>query len=208
MPKKANPEIQKAFEEKELQPRLQEAKEGKRKVFFVDAAHLLWGPFLGYLWCRIRRFVLGAHGRNRFNILGALEAFSHEFIYVKNDSYVDRWSIVELIMKIAKQQYSVPTTIVLDNAAYQHAAVAKWIAKYYGIELLYLPSYSPNLNLIERFWKFLRSMVLNNKDYESFDCMKNAISFFVENLFQHRKELSKLLTANFQSFMDVSMAHR
>jgi hypothetical protein len=75
-------------------PRLEESKKGERKVFFVDAAHLLWGASLGYLWCRIRHFVLGAHGRDRFNILGAIEAHSQEFIHVDNDSYINRWSVV------------------------------------------------------------------------------------------------------------------
>jgi len=208
VPKKADPAIQKVFEENELQSRLQEAKEGRRKVFFVDAAHLLWGSFLGYLWCRVRHFVSGAHGRDRFNILGALEVQSHEFHYVSNDSYVDRWSVVDLIIKIAKEKYPTPVTIILDNAAYQHASVVKWIAEYYQIELLYLPSYSANLNLIERFWKFLRSNVLNNKDYESFECMKGGVYAFVKNLAGYKNDLKSLLYTNFQSFEGVSMIHR
>jgi transposase len=175
------------------------------RFFFVDAAHLLWGPSLGYLWCRIRHFVLGAHGRNRFNILGAIEVHSQEFIQVDNDSYINRWSVVELLMQIAAQKYSVPVSIVLDNAPYQHALVVKWVAAYYDIELLYLPSYSPNLNLIERFWKLLRSKALINVEYESFESMKNGILSFVRNLTSYKEEISSLLSTNFQTFGGVKM---
>ena len=115
---------------------------------------------------------------------------------------------MDLIIKIAKEKYPTPVTIVLDNAAYQHASVVKWIAEYYQIELLYLPSYSPNLNLIERFWKFLRSNVLNNKDYESFECMKGGVYAFVKNLAGYKNDLKSLLYTNFQSFEGVSMIHR
>jgi transposase len=186
-------------------PHLEDSKNGKRKVFFVDAAHLLWGPSLGYLWCRIRHFVLGAHGRDRFNILGAIEAHSQEFIQLDNDSYINRWSVVELLMQIAAQKYSVPVSIVLDNAPYQHALVVKWIAAYYDIELLYLPSYSPNLNLIERFWKLLRSKALTNVEYESFESMKNGIRSFVRNLTSYKEEISSLLSTNFQTFEGIKM---
>ena len=186
-------------------PRLEESKKSKRKVFFADAAHLLWGASQGYLWCRIRHFVLGAHGRDRFNILGAIEAHSQEFIHVDNDSYINRWSVVELLMQIAAQKYSGPVSMVLDNAPYQHALVVKWIADYYDIELLYLPSYSPNLNLIERFWKLLRSEALTNVEYESFESMKNGIRSFVTNLASYKEEISSLLSTNFQIFEGVKM---
>lgn len=186
-------------------PRLEESKNGKRKVFFVDAAHLLWGASLGYLWGRVRHFVLGAHGRDRFNILGAIEAHSQEFIHVDNDSYINRWSVIELLMQIAAKKYSVPVSIILDNAPYQHALVVQWIAAYYEIELLYLPSYLPNLNLIERFWKLLRSKALTNIEYESFESMKTGIRSFVSNLAYYKEEISSLLSTNFQSFAGIKM---
>jgi transposase len=65
---------QAAFLDKELAPKLAEARQGKRAVFFVDAAHLVFAPFLGYLWCLERLFVRAASGRKRYNVLGALNA--------------------------------------------------------------------------------------------------------------------------------------
>lgn len=71
IPAKANIEAQKKFHDEELQPRLEEAKAGKRIVYFVDAAHFVLGAFLGYLWSFVRVFVKTPSGRQRFNVLGA-----------------------------------------------------------------------------------------------------------------------------------------
>ena len=74
VPAKADPEKQKTFLEEELEPRLEEAKRGKCHVFFVDAAHFVMQPFLGFLWCFARQFIRAPSGRKRFNVLGALHA--------------------------------------------------------------------------------------------------------------------------------------
>jgi hypothetical protein len=49
-----------------------------------------------------------------------------------------------------------PITLVLDNARYQKCQLVWAVAETLQIELLYLPAYSPNLNLIERLWKFVK----------------------------------------------------
>ncbi|WP_172456661.1 helix-turn-helix domain-containing protein, partial [Microcystis aeruginosa] len=70
LPSKADPDEQEDYKEKKLEPRLNEAKEGKRAVFFVDAAHFVMGAFLGFVWCFERLFVKSPSGRKRFNVLG------------------------------------------------------------------------------------------------------------------------------------------
>ena len=77
--------------------------------------------------------------------------------------------------KIAALGLAVPVTLVLDNARYQKCVLVQQLADELGIELLYLPSYSPNLNLIERLWKFVKKKVLNAKYYEDFGPFKTAI---------------------------------
>ena len=64
-----------------------------------------------------------------------------------------------------------PITLVLDNARYQKCAVVQALAASLGIELLYLPSYSPNLNLIERLWRFVRKQSLDSTYYEEFEAV-------------------------------------
>ena len=72
IPAKADAERQEEFLEKKLNPILDEEKNGERKVFFVDAAHFVLAPFLGFLWSIKRLFIKALAGRKCFNVLGAL----------------------------------------------------------------------------------------------------------------------------------------
>ena len=101
LPAKANPEKQNEFLEQELQPRLAEAQAGKRVVLFVDAAHFVLAPFLGFLWSVVRVFIPAPSGRQRFNVLGALNAVTHELITITNDAYITAESVCALLEKIA-----------------------------------------------------------------------------------------------------------
>ena len=144
---------------KELEPRLEEATAGKRAVFFVDAAHFVCGSFIGLLWSFTRVWIKSPSGRQRFNVLGAINAVSHQLVTVTNTTYINAESVCELLFKIAALKLAVPVTLVLDNARYQRWALVQAVADSLSIELLYLPSYSPNLNLIERLWKACQKAV-------------------------------------------------
>ena len=86
IPAKADVEKQAEFLEKELNPRIEDAKKGKRVIFFVDASHFVLAAFLGYLWSFGRLFIKSPSGRQRFNVLGALNAITHDLITVTNDA--------------------------------------------------------------------------------------------------------------------------
>jgi transposase len=168
---------QREFLEKDLEPRLEEAKSGKRKVFFVDAAHFVMGSFLGYLWCITRIFIPSSSGRKRYNVLGALNAITHELVTVCNDTYINALSICELLQKIRNSvAVGEMITLVLDNAAYQRCDFVTELAKDLKIELLFLPTYSPNLNLIERLWRYVRKDCLNSKYFTHFDDLRYTIN--------------------------------
>jgi transposase len=95
----------------------------------------------------------------------------------------------------------VPITIVCDNARYQKCKLVQELADTLKIELLYLPSYSPNLNLIERLWKLVKKQCLYSKYYPEFSEFKTAISHFIDTAHQtHTKELNSLLSLKFQTF--------
>lgn len=201
VPSKANPEAQEQFKEKVLEPRLEEAKKGERHVFFMDAAHFVFAPFLGYLWCFTRLFIKAPAGRKRFNVLGALDAISHEMITVTNDGYINAVSVCELLLKIAEKYCNIPISIVLDNARYQKCKLVQDLAESLEIELLYLPPYSPNLNLIERVWKFVKKKCLYSKYYPDFSLFVDAISDCISKTNSvYRKELDSFLSLKFQSF--------
>jgi len=82
----------------------------------MDAAHFVFAPFLGYLWCFARLFIKAPSGRKRFNVLGALNAISHEMIVITNTGYINAYSVCSLLMKISQKYGELPISIVLDNA--------------------------------------------------------------------------------------------
>jgi len=168
IPAKADPEVQAAYLKTEMEPRLAEAQAGQRAVFFVDAAHFVLAPFLGFLWSVIRLFIQAPCGRQRFNVLGALNAVSHELITVTNDSYITSVQVCQLLHQLAGLSLGVPITLFLDNAAYQRCTIVRQTATDLHIELCFLPTYSPNLNLIERLWKFVRKECLYSTYYADF----------------------------------------
>jgi transposase len=201
VPGKADLEEQKKYQEEKLKPRLEEAKRGERAVFFVDAAHFVMQPFLGWIWCLSRIFIKSPSGRKRFNVLGALNAITKQVITVENNSYITAIQVKELIEKTIALGLEIPITFVLDNARYQKCKLIKEEAEKYQIELLYLPPYSPNLNLIERLWKLVKKKCLYGKYYEDFNKFSSSISKFIKNVHtENKEEVESLLTLRFQTF--------
>ncbi len=187
-----------------MEPRLEEAKAGQRVVLFMDAAHFVFAPFLGILWCFERLFVKAPSGRQRLNVLGALNAIAHEMLTVKNLTYITAQTVCELLWLLAGTYGGLPITVVLDNARYQRCKLVQSLAQELNIELLFLPSYSPNLNLIERFWKFVKKQCLYSKYYPNSESFQKAVVNCIEQgPTEHKEELNRLLTLRFQSFGDV-----
>jgi transposase len=201
MPGKCDPQMQFDFLKDELLPRLNEAEKGKRRVFFVDAAHFVMGTFLGMVWAFARVFVGSGSGRQRYNILGAVETRDHDFVSVRTTGSVNAATICELVAKIDAAYPGEEITLVMDNARYQRNRKVADLADSVGIELLYLPAYSPNLNLIERVWRLVKSKCLRNHYYETFGLFVDAIDEFIDSLSgKNRQHLKTLVTTNFQLF--------
>jgi transposase len=187
-----------------LEPRLAEAKAGQRTVFFMDAAHFVFAPFVGIVWCFERLFVKAPAGRQRVNVLAALNAITHEVFTVQNLTYITAETVCELLRLLAGTQPGIPMTIILDNARYQRCALVQAVAQELRIELMYLPTYSPNLNLIERLWKFVKKQCLYSKYYPDGESFQHAIGACIEQApTKHQAELKRLLTLRFQTFQEV-----
>ncbi len=139
IPAKADIKEQEGFKEEKLEPRLAEAKAGKRLVFFMDAAHFVYAPFLALVWCFERLFVKAPSGRQRLNVLAALNATTQEIFTVQNLTYVTAETVCELLGLLAGAHPGMALTLVLDNARYQKCARVQELAQSLGIELLYLP---------------------------------------------------------------------
>jgi len=172
----------------------------------MDASHFVWQSFVGFLWCLARIWLKSPSGRQRFNVLGALNAMTYEVLTICNDSYINAWSVVEMLWKLRKRclKTGTPITIILDNAGYQRCFLVTYAADLMGIELLFLPPYSPNLNLIERYWKLLKKKCLRSKSYDSFTGFKESIEEFTRTAHTtYKSELKTLLVWKFQTFEKI-----
>jgi transposase len=190
-----------------LKPAIDAAKDGKVHLLFMDAAHFTLQPFLYCLWCVARIFIKASPGRNRINVLGAVNAITKETSVYTNTTYICADCLIRFLRQLKGRYGDKPIAIVLDNARYQHCFLVKTFAKSLGIHLLFLPPYSPNLNIIERPWKFTKKEILNAKYYDDPKKFHEAIEgFFREVNQKHNAKLHQLLTLNFQ-FFDKNIAH-
>jgi transposase len=154
----------------------------------------------------VRLFVPTGSGRQRLNVLGAVSYGTAKMITVTNRGSIGAEQVCELLRGI-KRRCRKPVTVVLDNASYHRAKAVRQCAEALDIELLFLPPYSPNLNLIERVWKLVKKLALTARTLSDFDAFAESITQTVEQLeTEHRQELLGLLTPNFQDFRDVQFS--
>lgn len=184
-----------------MAPLLEKAdKDSNVEVYFGDAVHIIYGAELGSSWCIERQNVKSAYGRKRFNVMGAVNSVTNETIIVSNDSYITSQEIVALLKKAREKNADKEVYLFLDNAKYQKCELVRKASEEYNICIVYLPTYSPNLNLIERLWKFLRKQCLRNKyhlNFEAFsasilDCLSKTHTLFCD-------KMNNLLAHNFEA---------
>jgi transposase len=171
-------------------------------LLFMDPVHQIHNNENGYCWQfqgkKYTKQVKANTGRRRINIVGAINPVTLKPTALITESNCTEEVIMALLDEI-KADYTLANTIciVLDNAKYQRSYAVQDYAKSINIDLLYLPPYCPNLNLIERLWKFFKKKVMKNKYYNSYIDFENAIIHFFQNFEIHKQELAKTLTFNF-----------
>jgi len=120
---------------------------------------------------------------------------------VTNSTYITSIQVMEMLYKLASENIGSTIKIILDNASYQRCLAVTEYAEKLGIELVFLPSYSPNLNIIERVWKFVKSQILNAAYIETFENFCVKISLFVDSLATlNPDKMDSLVTDRFQLF--------
>jgi transposase len=170
--------------------------------YFVDACHPVWGVDLLYsCWLLVgQRFYVGVgNGRKRLNILGAYCPDDQDYVDLRlTKENITGEQFVKLLEKmLAKHPDTEKFILYLDNARYYSKPVVKeWLAQHRQFRLVFLPAYSPNLNLIERLWKFLRKEALN-RWHKTFEAMEGAVAEVLDHLGEYRDELSTLMTGRF-----------
>jgi transposase len=205
IPAKADVQAQETFKTQSLEPLIEQAQQHQLHLFFVDAAHFVMLPFLGYLYSLTVRYVKSTSGRQRFNVLGALNAISHELVTISNHAYINALSVCELLEKLHHLYPDLPIVLVMDNARYQKCQLVLEKAHSLKIQIIFLPPYSPNLNLIERLWKFVKKEVLYNEYYQEYHKFCTAISDCLNQTHTtHKAALETILTLKFQTFENVT----
>jgi len=198
IPGKANPEKQREFIE--TYQKIKEEKGLNDKIYFVDATHPSYNsmPSYGWIYKGETKELPSNTGRKRININGAIDVLNLDFTY-REENTIDASSTIELLKQIEEKNPNAEKIyIIMDNAPYNHSKKVKEAFKEGKIHLIFLPSYAPNLNLIERLWRFFHKKVLCNMYYSTFNRFKQACINFFENIHQYKDELNPLLTENFQ----------
>lgn len=210
---KADQDKQKEFVAEYEQDKPKVEAEGWRR-YFLDGVHPLYGlEVVFYCWLLAgQRFEVGVGGgRKRLNVLGAYCPDDQEYLDRRyTDLNLNAQSVIELFtLMMSKHPGTKHFRIYLDNARYQHAKILMgWIEKTrkesgVTFDLKHLPAYSPNLNLIERLWKFLRKEALQ-KWHPSFQDMQKAVAEVLDNLPKYREQLNTLMTERFHLTPAVS----
>lgn len=152
-------------------------------------------------------FIASPAGRNRFNVLGALNAVTKEVISVCNHDRINSATVCEILNEISAKNCGIPISVFLDNAKYQRCEFVQNRAKELNIELIFIPAYSPNLNLIERLWKHIKKSCLYSKSYDNYTLFTEAIKNALDDRSEENiKALMTLLTCKFQSFKNVKIS--
>ena len=170
-------------------------------IYFGDATHPTFNTTLNYGWIKKSEDfeVKTNSGRHRMNINGAIEINSMDIV-ARSYSTINQYSICDFLRALrAKNPEGEKITLILDRANYYRAKRVRKLAKKLRIRILYLPPYSPNLNPIERLWKFMKKKALANEYVETFeDWRYEMMSFFFRGIRKYRSELETLITDNFQ----------
>ncbi len=170
-------------------------------LYFLDATHPEHQSKLNYGWIYKgdTTAIQTTATQTRVHIFGALSYPSNEITIIE-DKTINSQSVISILEKLKfKHPYGTTINCILDNAKYQKSYIVKeYLIKNPNINLHYLPPYSPNLNLIERVWKFMHKHVTNNCYYEHFDNFRYSILSFLNNIGDFKSELQSLLTFKFQ----------
>ena len=197
VPGKADAQAQRAFV-KEYE-KLKKNKGKHDPIYFMDAVHPQHNTALGYGWIKRGedKYIKSNTGRRRVNINGAINIETMHTV-TRCDETINSESTIALFKQIVRKHRKAETIyIICDNARYYYSNLVRAFTAASKIVLIFLPPYSPNLNLIERYWKFFKKKVLNNCYYETFEEFKKACKIFFRKRKKYLPELKTLLAENF-----------
>lgn len=179
---------------------MQAAKEADEVHYFIDAVHPTLNSETSYGWIEkgTQHQVLSNSGRTRMNLLGALNPNEITEIITKEYKTIDSEAAKDFLGQIGKRNPKAEKIrIFTDNASYFKKLIADNLIEDKRIEIIWLPTYAANLNLIERLWKFMKKKVLKNKFYGTAKYFREKVEEFFRKIKDYKTELETLLTCNF-----------
>lgn len=169
---------------------------------FGDGMHLIHQNIPGLCWGDPKNppILLTNTGRQRLNILGAYNPDSHEFVHLTGEQNCDAKRVIEYLEVILAAYPLAPRIVLfLDNATYFKAKIVRaWLKSHSKMELIFLPPYSPNLNLIERFWRFVKEELVRNVYYEKYKTFRAKTFQLLNHVDEHIDKLKTLMVEKFQ----------
>ena len=198
VPGKANKQAQEEFIEKYSD--LKENKAPEDRIYFMDGVHPMHNSQPAHGWIKKgKQATLKTNtGRKRVNINGAYN-LEEQKVIVREDPSINAQSTIALLEQMLKEQPLGLLYIILDNAKYYRSKlVREFLEKNPRVKFVFLPPYSPNLNIIERLWKFFKKKITYNKYYEKFSVFKEKSMEFFQNIENYKSELQTLMTDNFE----------
>jgi transposase len=136
-------------------------------------------------------------------VLGAVNFATKSIVTITNNTYITATQVCEMLWKLRELHKGEHLFIVLDNARYQKCYFVQELAKHLSISLIYIPPYSPNLNLIERYWKFVKGK-LRSKYYSNFAEFTSRIDDIIHNPNEEdNKHINQIISNNFQLFDEL-----
>jgi len=168
-------------------------------IYFMDAVHPQHNTTAACGWIKrgVEKQIPSNTGRQRINLNGAIHLDKMQAV-TRIDPSINAQSTIDLFKQIQRKHPKAATIhVICDNARYYRSKLVQTFLETAKIKLVFLPPYSPNLNLIERLWKYFRKQVMHNRYYKRFEDFKAACLTFFDNIPKHKQALRQLLVENF-----------
>ncbi len=179
----------------------------KDQLYFMDSTHPTHNNYPAYGWIlkgKVKNIKTNS-GRKRLNLNGAFSLKGYSVV-INEEKTINTKAIIRLFSKLKEKHKKGKIYLILDNASYHHSKETKaWLKRNRRFKLLFIPAYSPNLNIIERLWWFFHKKVIYHKYYEKFSEFRNAALEFFDNLHYYKQDLKTLLTDNFEVIPNLNL---
>lgn len=193
----------------QLDTLLEQTIDNESVVYFADGVHPTHNTRSTHGWIEkgTQRLQPTLSGRDRVNINAVINAKDPIEVIIEECKTVNAQTTKALYQKIIEANPDKKNIyIISDNARYyRNKELMAWIENT-PVKPIFLPPYSPNLNLIERLWKFMRKKIINTKFYRTKEEFRQAILKFFKNINQYKDELSSLMTLNFHVFYSQTIS--